>query len=240
MDIALTPPQPAPADIHRFSVAGIICASCVGRVERSLRAVAGVSDASINLATEVAEVTAPAAALPALIAAVKQAGYGLSVYHLFNDAGHHGDAALYFETSAVIITLILLGKWLEARAKQQTTQAIRALQALRPATARVYQDGQEREVAVSDIVSVRPGERIPVDGVIAEGRTHVDEPLITGESMPVARGEADRVTGGLSMAKAASWYAHWPSAPKPRCPGSFASWRMHRPRRHLFSEPWTG
>lgn len=75
MDITLTPPQPAPADIHRFSVAGMTCASCVGRVERSLRAVAGVSDASINLATEVAEVTAPAAALPALIAAVKQAGY---------------------------------------------------------------------------------------------------------------------------------------------------------------------
>ena len=75
MDITLTSPRPAPAGTHRFSVAGMTCASCVGRVERSLRAVAGVSDASINLATEVAEVSAPAAALPALIAAVKQAGY---------------------------------------------------------------------------------------------------------------------------------------------------------------------
>lgn len=368
MDIAITPSPPMPHDTHRFGIAGMTCASCVGRVERSLRAVTGVQNASVNLATEVAEVAAPAGTLPTLIAAVRQAGYevpsqerdliiegmtcascvarveralravpgvidvavnlaterarvrstllldvaalvaavsaagyrateppaaeggthastgrpgvggdtlkllmaaalslplvvpmlgwvagqhwmlpgwlqfvlatpvqfwigarfyragwhalragtgnmdllvalgtsagyGLSVYHLLNGADHHGQAALYFETSAVIITLILLGKWLEARAKRQTTQAIRALQALRPATARVHKDGQEREVpihevAVSDIVSVRPGERIAVDGVIVEGRTHVDESLITGESMPVARGEGDRVTGG--------------------------------------------
>ncbi|KGM55685.1 metal ABC transporter ATPase [Lysobacter daejeonensis GH1-9] len=135
-----------------------------------------------------------------LVALGTSAGYGLSVYNVFQP-GHHGPAPLYFEASAVVITLILMGKWLEARAKRQTTEAIRALQALRPATARVRRNGAETEVpianvVVGDIVVVRPGERIPVDGNIAEGRTHADESLITGESMPVAKGEGDRVTGG--------------------------------------------
>jgi Cu+-exporting ATPase len=136
-----------------------------------------------------------------LVALGTSAGYGLSVYHLVTDSGHHGPAPLYFEASAVIITLILMGKWLEARAKRQTTEAIRALQALRPATARVRRSGIEQElpiadVAVGDIVIVRPGERVPVDGRIVDGRTHADESLITGESLPVAKGEGDRVTGG--------------------------------------------
>ncbi|MBT2747482.1 MULTISPECIES: heavy metal translocating P-type ATPase [unclassified Lysobacter] len=132
-----------------------------------------------------------------LVALGTSAGYGLSLYHLLR-----GDsAALYFETSAAIVTLILLGRWLEARAKRQTTAAIRALQALRPASARVLRDGVEHEVAIAqlrvgDHVVVRPGERIAADGRIVEGRTHADESLITGESLPVARGEGDRVTGG--------------------------------------------
>ncbi|GAA5073300.1 heavy metal translocating P-type ATPase [Lysobacter panacisoli] len=135
-----------------------------------------------------------------LVALGTSAGYGLSVYHLLA-GGHHGVAPLYFEASAVVITLILLGKWLEARAKRQTTAAIRALQALRPATARVRRNGIENElpiaqVRVGDVVVVLPGERIPVDGRIANGRTHADESLITGESLPVAKGEGDRVTGG--------------------------------------------
>ncbi|QOY61745.1 copper-translocating P-type ATPase [Lysobacter sp. H21R4] len=135
-----------------------------------------------------------------LVALGTSAGYGLSVYHLFADAGP-GGAHLYFEASAVVITLVLLGKWLEARAKRQTKEAIRALQALRPDTARVVRDGVERElpleeVRVDDEVVVLPGERIPVDAQIIEGRSHADESLITGESLPVAKEPGDRVTGG--------------------------------------------
>ncbi|WP_036206403.1 heavy metal translocating P-type ATPase [Novilysobacter arseniciresistens] len=131
-----------------------------------------------------------------LVALGTSAGYGLSVYHLLAGSGH-----LYFEASAVVITLVLLGKWLEARAKRQTTEAIRALQALRPATARVLRDGVERElplaeVVVGDEVVVRPGERIPVDAEVVDGRSHADESLITGESLPVAKEPGDRVTGG--------------------------------------------
>ena len=132
-----------------------------------------------------------------LVALGSSAGYGLSLFHLLR-----GDsAALYFETSAAIVTLILLGKWLEARAKRQTTAAIRALQALRPARARVLREGVEQELPIAqlrvgDRVVIKPGERIPADGRIEEGRTHVDESLITGESLPVARVEGERVTGG--------------------------------------------
>jgi Cu+-exporting ATPase len=101
----------------------------------------------------------------------------------------------------VVITLVLLGKYLEVRAKRQTTGAIRALQALKAPTARVLRDGAESEVAldavlVGDIVVVRPGERIPVDGEVAAGATHADESLITGESLPVAKNVGSRVTGG--------------------------------------------
>ncbi|WP_046656555.1 heavy metal translocating P-type ATPase [Lysobacter capsici] len=132
-----------------------------------------------------------------LVALGSSAGYGLSLYHLLR-----GDQMqLYFETSAVIVTLILFGKWLEARAKRQTTAAIRALQALRPSSARVLRDGVEHELPlaqlrVGDLVVVRPGERLPADGRIVEGLTHVDESLLTGESLPVAREHGDRVTGG--------------------------------------------
>lgn len=136
-----------------------------------------------------------------LVALGTSAGYGLSVYHLLAGPSHHGAQPLYFEASAVIITLILMGKWLEARAKRQTTEAIRALQALRPATARVRRPQGEVElpidqVRVGDVVLVRPGEQIPVDGDLLEGRTHADESLITGESLPVAKNPGDRVTGG--------------------------------------------
>jgi Cu+-exporting ATPase len=135
-----------------------------------------------------------------LVAIGTSAGYGLSLWHLLTDT----DAMphLYFEASAVVITLVLLGKWLEARARRQTTEAIRALQALRPQTARVrLPDGREEErpvaqVAVGDLVVVRPGERVAVDGAVAEGASQVDESLITGESLPVAKHAGDRVIGG--------------------------------------------
>uniref|UniRef100_UPI0035AC0DB0 heavy metal translocating P-type ATPase n=1 Tax=Trinickia acidisoli TaxID=2767482 RepID=UPI0035AC0DB0 len=135
-----------------------------------------------------------------LVALGTSAAYGLSVWQTI---AHPGDAMhLYFEASAVVITLVRLGKWLEARAKRETTNAIRALAALRPDRAHVKDEfGGEREVPIGQVrvgmtVVIRPGERVPVDGLIAAGRTHVDESLVTGESLPVAKGPGDRVTAG--------------------------------------------
>ncbi|WP_341909073.1 heavy metal translocating P-type ATPase [Polaromonas sp. YR568] len=279
----------------RLQIGGMTCASCVSRVEKALRQVPGVLSAQVNLATETAEVQmAGAGGAAPLIAAVVKAGYeaselapdasataakgvawwpialaaalsaplalpmvgmlfgrewmlpgwwqlalatpvqfwlgwrfyvagfkavragtgnmdllvaigtsaayGLSVYQLLVH-GNHGMAHFYFEASSVVITLVLLGKWMEARAKRQTTEAIRALNALRPDTARVRQGNEERELPVSqvrlgDLVVVRPGERLPVDGEIVEGATQVDESLITGESLPVNKHAGDHVTGG--------------------------------------------
>lgn len=135
-----------------------------------------------------------------LISLGTSAAYGLSLYLLAKNgeqAIHH----LYFEASAAVITLVLLGKWLEARSKRQTADAIRALNALRPTVARVMvEDGEVstpiEQVAIGDIVVIRPGERMPVDGEILEGQSHVDESLITGESLPVSKTLGDRVTGG--------------------------------------------
>jgi Cu+-exporting ATPase len=287
-----------------IKIEGMSCASCVGRVEKVLAAVAGVDKVSVNLATEMARVEsaqpvdlallvqavdkagyqatpvlpdapagAPAAAerahglpgprdgdavllaallslplvLPMLLEAAgvhwmldgriqfllatpvqfwlgarfyragwlavrarsgnmdllvalgTSAAYGLSVYQLL--ASRSAMPHLYFEASAVVITLVLLGKWLEARAKRQTASAIRALQVLRPDAARVRRGDQDidvpiADVSVGDLVVVRPGERIATDGVVAEGASHVDEALITGESLPVARHAGERVTGG--------------------------------------------
>lgn len=135
-----------------------------------------------------------------LVALGTSAGYGLSVYQLLRQ-GQAAGAHLYFEASAVVITLVLLGKWLEARAKRQTTEAIRALQALRPETARVRRHGEAVELPISqvkvgDVVLVRPGERVPVDGAVIEGDSEVDESLITGESLPVSKRVGSAVTGG--------------------------------------------
>lgn len=107
---------------------------------------------------------------------------------------------VYFETAAVIITLIKLGKFLEARAKGRTSEALKKLMSLRPSTARVLRDGVESEipaedVRVGDVVIVRPGEKIPVDGVVIEGRSAVDESMLTGESLPVEKGPGDPVIG---------------------------------------------
>jgi Cu+-exporting ATPase len=141
-----------------------------------------------------------------LVALGTSAGYGLSVYQLFAHSGHGMSHQLYFEASAVVITLVLLGKWLEGRAKRQTTEAIRALQALRPETARVRGLHGDVEMPIAkvqagDLVVVRPGERIPVDGEIVEGQSEVDESLITGESLPVHKEPGSRVTGGAVNAE---------------------------------------
>ncbi len=109
---------------------------------------------------------------------------------------------VYFETAAVIIVLIVLGKYLEARAKGQTSEAVKKLMSLRPKTARLRDaDGVERDVPVEqvragDVVVVRPGEQIPVDGVVRDGRSTVDESMLTGEPLPVAKGPGAPVTGG--------------------------------------------
>ncbi|CAJ2789521.1 heavy metal translocating P-type ATPase [Burkholderia pseudomallei] len=134
-----------------------------------------------------------------LVALGTSAAYGLSIWLMLRDPGHA--AHLYFEASAVIVTLVRFGKWLEARAKRQTTDAIRALNALRPDRARIVEHGVERDVPlaqvrVGTVVRVLPGERVPVDGRIEAGVTHVDESLITGESLPVPKGPGERVTAG--------------------------------------------
>jgi Cu+-exporting ATPase len=110
------------------------------------------------------------------------------------------DGHLFFETAAVIITLIVLGKYLEARAKGRTSEAIKKLIGLQAKSARVIRDGEEidipiDEVQLGDFVLVRPGEKIPVDGIVIEGHTAVDESMLTGESMPVDKGVGDEVIG---------------------------------------------
>ncbi|SDS63591.1 heavy metal translocating P-type ATPase [Pseudomonas prosekii] len=282
----------------QLSIDGMTCASCVGRVERALRKVPGVSSVSVNLANErahlellghidpqilIAAVTkagysaslfevdhpatddqqqrlhrerlvlimAIALALPLvlpmllqpfgmhwmlpawaqfalatpvqfifgarfyvaawkavragagnmdlLVALGTSAGYGLSLYEWATAAGRMPH--LYFEASAVVIALVLLGKYLESRAKRQTASAIRALEALRPERAIQVIDGREQDVAISalrlnDLVMVKPGERFPVDGEVVEGQSHADEALISGESLPVPKQPGDKVTGG--------------------------------------------
>ncbi|MDD2711561.1 MAG: heavy metal translocating P-type ATPase [Simplicispira sp.] len=286
-----------------LSIGGMTCASCSGRVERALRKVVGVQDATVNLATESARVqvavpegsdlatmdallrravrnagyeplTAAASAareqdvspwagflpvaiglvlsaplvlpmlgdlfgahwmLPAwvqfalatpvqfilgarfykagwaaakalsgnmdlLVAIGTSAGWGLSVW-LWLTAHEGHTPHLYFEASAVVITLVLLGKWLEARAKHQTTAAIRALHGLRPDVAHLIGKDGEIDVPVAEVMAgdrlvVRPGERFPVDGVLLEGDTQVDESMLTGEPLPVPKEVGDGLTGG--------------------------------------------
>ncbi|WP_119681941.1 heavy metal translocating P-type ATPase [Indioceanicola profundi] len=282
-------------------VEGMTCASCVGRVEKSLRRVPGVTAATVNLAIERAHVTGHGISAQALVNAIEKAGYqaspvtkeqtataapdeandrsrrelrhvligallstplvvgmvgdllgfdmmvpgwiqfllatpvqfwlgarfykaaykavragagnmdllvalgttaawGLSTWTL-STTEHAGHVPLYFEASAVLITFVLLGKWLESRAKGQTAAAIRALMGLRPDKARVRRNGAEveipvAEVRVGDLVVVRPGERMPVDGQVVEGTGSVDETMLTGEPLPVEKDLDAKVTGG--------------------------------------------
>lgn len=145
---------------------------------KALRAGAGNMDLLVSLGTSTA--------------------YFYSLYILLADP--HGRQT-YFEAGSLVIALVMLGKWLETRAKRSTTSAIRALMSLRPERAHVERDGAEIEVpitavSVMDVVVVRPGERLPVDGLILSGHGDLDESLLTGESQPVAKSPGDRVTGG--------------------------------------------
>tara|TARA_R110000868_G_scaffold29057_3_gene108181 strand:- start:18215 stop:20614 length:2400 start_codon:yes stop_codon:yes gene_type:complete len=288
-----------PSERLELAISGMTCASCAGRIERTLAQQAGVMSVSVNLATEHAQLqvlhgtdldallqavsqagyqasqlsatqNAPASAgkqlqrerwmlllailltlplvipmlvapfglhwmLPAwaqfalatpvqfifgarfyraawsalrakagnmdqLVAIGTSAAYGLSLYQ-WSVAPAGGMPHLYFEASAVIITLILLGKYLESRAKRQTSSAIRALQALRPERALRLRDGSEQWVALNELqlgdrIVVKPGERFPVDGQVTEGRSHADEALISGESLPQPKQPGDTVTAG--------------------------------------------
>lgn len=145
-------------------------------------------------------VRAGAGNMDLLVAIGTSAGYGLSLYQWW--ATPTGQMPhLYFEASAVVIALVLLGKYLESRAKRQTSAAIRALEALRPDRATRVVEGREEDVAIAalrlgDLVLVRPGERFPVDGDVVEGESQADEALISGESLPVNKAPGDRITGG--------------------------------------------
>ena len=133
-----------------------------------------------------------------LVAMGTSAAFGLSVFELLRGGA---TAQLYFEAAAVVIVLVRLGKWLEARARRQATEAIRALEALRPQRARLRENGAVREIGigllrVGDLLEIGPGERIAADADIIEGRSHVDESMMTGESKPVAKGPPARIMGG--------------------------------------------
>ena len=291
-----------------LDIEGMSCASCVMRVEKALKKIPGVTEVSVNLATERASIATADAVPPAtLIAAIEKAGYqarehlpeqasppptgrtlpswwpvalaaalslplvlpmllaplgsswslpplwqwllatpvqfwlgwrfyhagwgalrarsgnmdllvalgtsaayGLSLWQWLRMPAMDGhDMAmphLYFESSAVVITLVLLGKWLEGRAKRQTADAIAALNALRPDRARVRRHGQDVEVPlaqvrVGDLVVLRAGERVPVDGVVREGRSHLDEAMLTGESRPQAKQVGDTLSAGAINAE---------------------------------------
>src|SRR5690606_26086611 len=127
------------------------------------------------------------------------AAYGLSLYLWLGS--QQETSHLYFESSAAVLSLVLLGKFMEQRAKKKTTDALRALEALKPAEALVWRDNRWRAIAVAQLsfgerVKVLPGQRIPADGTVESGNSHVDEALISGESLPVSKGVNDKVTGG--------------------------------------------
>lgn len=143
------------------------------------------------------------ATMDTLVALGTGAAWAYSTYALLAYAGnaHLQSEHVYFESGAVIVTLILLGRYLEARAKSHMSDAIRKLMDLAPKIATVVRGGADVEVPIDelhpgDLVRVRPGEKVAVDGVVVEGTSHVDESMLTGEPMPVAKGPGDRVTGG--------------------------------------------
>src|SRR5436305_1436394 len=172
-----------PAATCTLEIGGMTCASCVRRVEKALNRVAGVAAAEVALGTGVA--FGYSAFVTLWPAAAERWGLPLHVY---------------FETSLVILALVLAGRWMEARAKKRTAAAITALVGLAPKTARVLRDGAEvdvpvEQVTVGDLVRVRPGEKVPVDGVVTGGATAVDESMLTGESLPVDKAVGAQLIG---------------------------------------------
>jgi Cu+-exporting ATPase len=130
------------------------------------------------------------------------AAYGIAVINtLFPQAGFGGEGATFFESAALLTAFIILGRWLEALTRGRTSEAIRKLMKLQPKIARVIRNDQEEEipadeVEIDDLIAVRPGEAVPVDGIVAEGYSAVDESMLTGESLPVEKKAGDNVIGG--------------------------------------------
>ncbi|MBU2877599.1 heavy metal translocating P-type ATPase [Aliiglaciecola lipolytica] len=136
-----------------------------------------------------------------LVSIGTSAAFGLSLYLWWSFDSAHGMPHLYFESSSAVITLVLLGKYLEHKAKRRTTDALRALENLKPVEATVQRLGKWQKVAASSVqsgekVKVIPGESVPVDGEVLQGQSHLDEALISGESIPLSKKEGDIVTGG--------------------------------------------
>ena len=136
-----------------------------------------------------------------LVAIGTSAAYGLSVYLWWMSSHNHGVPHLYFESSSVVLSLVLIGKYLEHRAKRRTTSALRALENLQPTTATVWRNNSWQQVAANTVqtgerLQVKPGDRVPVDGLVISGQSHLDEALISGESLPVSKTTGDKVTGG--------------------------------------------
>jgi len=138
--------------------------------------------------------------MDSLIAKGTMVAFVFSVYLVFESIASGGDNMYYFETAAVILTLIALGKYLETKTKGKTSDAIKKLMGLAPKTAKVLRSGTEMEiliedVVVGDLIIVRPGEKMPVDGTVVQGETTVDESMLTGESMPVSKTKGDSIIG---------------------------------------------
>ena len=188
-------------------------------------------------------VRAGAGNMDLLVAIGTSAGYGLSLYQWAT--AHPGHVPhLYFEASAVVIALVLLGKYLESRAKRQTSAAIRALEALRPERA-IPRGGREEEIAIAELrlgdeVLVKPGERFPVDGEVLEGQSHADEALISGESLPVPKAPATASPAAPSTVRGACGCAPPPWAARRCWRGSSAWWKTPRRPRRRSRSWWTG
>lgn len=146
----------------------------------------------------------------------------------------------YYDTAAVLMTLIVMGRWLEAKAKGRTSEAIKKLIGLRAKTARVIrgdltQDIPVEEVRVGDLVLVRPGEKVPVDGIIREGQSALDESMLTGESFPVDKGRAIRLSAPQSIRWAASSLKRRRLDGRPSLPRSSDWWNRPRDQRRPFN-----
>src|SRR3989344_5807395 len=188
-----------------FDIKGMHCASCVGLIEKAVGKLDGVTSCNVNLATNKATVSFDPQKVSdqKITLAVESVGY--KVVQESHSATASRDKELDQLRKKVIVSLglggvVVVGRFLEARAKAGTSEAIKKLIGLQAKTARVIRNGKEvdiliSDVAVGDVIRVRPGEKIPVDGVILEGESSIDESMVTGESMPVDKTKGDSVVG---------------------------------------------
>ncbi len=188
------PPWPM-VDVNRWFIAPATVVQFVYGRRFLVAAARGLRHGDLNMNTLVAMGTLAAYGYSMVVTLMPEVVMSAGIGH-----------ETYFDSAAVIIGLILFGRWLEARAKGQAAGAVKALLRLRPQTARVLREGGEREipidqVVVGDLVRVRPGDRVPVDGIVIDGASAVDESMLTGESLPVDKTRGDRVIGATINAK---------------------------------------